>query len=176
MSTPTNIVVGVASTGTLKAAAYGDAESLASDLGFIKGGITIEHEESSYDIKVDQVLSPVNKVTTEENLKIKFSLAEATLQNIALAFGYGELSAEATSFEFGDKSSATPIKTLFANVKGPNGASRKYTFWRCRPTGKTSQVYKRDGETLIEAEFDVLADMTKDASKRFGKIEDVSAS
>lgn len=175
MSTPTNIVVGVASTGTLKAAAYGNGETSAADLGFIKGGITIEHEESSYDIKVDQVLCPINKVTTEESLKIKFSLAEATLDNIALALGYGPLDSGASSLEFGDKSSSNPIKTLFANVKGPNGGSRKYTFWRCRPTGKTAQVYKRDGETLIEVEFDVLADVAKDVSKRFGKIEDIPA-
>ena len=172
MSSPTNIVVGLAAEGTLKIATYGTAESGATDLGFIEGGITIEHEETSYDIKVDQVLASIAKVTTEESLKIKVTLAEATLSNIALALGAG--SPVNNALEFGDKTQ-TAYYTLYANVKGAAGASRKYTFWKCRPNGKTAQSYKRDGETLIEVEFDVLADTTKDQAKRFGKIEDTSA-
>ena len=171
MST-TNIVVGLAATGTLKAAAYGENETQAVDLGFIKGGINIEHEENSYEIKVDQVLGAIDKVTTDEALKIKFALAECTLQNIALALGY-DAPAAGAAFDFGSKQN-TPLKTLYANVKGPAGKTRKYTFWRCRPTGKTAQAYKRDGETLVEIEFDVLADITKDPSKRFGRIEDIN--
>ncbi|MDR0953641.1 MAG: hypothetical protein LBM71_05665 [Elusimicrobiota bacterium] len=165
----TNIVVGVAGTGALKAAAYGEPESNGRDLGFIKGGISIEHEESSYEIKVDQFLGAIDKITTDEAMKIKFSLAEATLENIALALGglVGE-----NTLEFGDKTQTLPL-TLYANVKGPNGLARKYTFWKCRPSGKTAQVYKRDGETLIEIEFDVLCDITKAQNKRFGKIEDL---
>ena len=170
MSSSTNIVVGVSASGTVKAADYGAQESAATDLGFIKGGVSIEHEETSYDIKVDQVLAPIDKVTTDESLKIKFSLAEATLENIALALGVAVGSSG--KVEFGDKS-ANIIKTLFINVKGPDNGSRKYTFWRCRPSGKTGQTYKRDGETLIEVEFDVLADMSKERGKRFGMIEDI---
>lgn len=175
MSTSTNIVVGLAGTGTLKIAAYNAAESTAKDLGFIKGGISIEHEETSYDIKVDQVIGVIDKYTTDEAMKIKFSLAEATLSNINLALGYSDAAEDAVSIEFGGKAEKTPYKTLYANVKGTNGGTRKYTFWKCRPTGKTSQVYKRDGETLIEIEFDVLSDINKEANKRFGKIEDLSA-
>lgn len=169
MSSTTNIVVGVSASGTVKAGEYGAAESAARDLGFIKGGVSIEHEETAYDVKVDQVLAPIEKVTTEENLKIKFSLSEATLENIALALG---VNCGAGKVEFGDKT-ASLTKTLFINVKGADGASRKYTFWKCRPTGKTGQTYKRDGETLIEAEFDVLADISKERGKRFGMIEDI---
>ncbi|MBQ4493436.1 MAG: hypothetical protein II972_02395 [Elusimicrobiaceae bacterium] len=171
MSTPTNIIVGLNAQSTLKAGSYGTSEAQATDLGFIKGGITIEHEESSYEVKVDQCLGIIDKITTAESLKIKFSLAEATLANIALAFGYD---LNTTSFEFGDKASET-YKTLFINVKGPNGKTRKYTFWKCRPSGKTSQSYKRDSETLVEVEFDVLCDTSKELNKRFGKIEDITS-
>ena len=170
MSSSTNIVVGVSASGTVKAGDYGAQESAATDLGFIKGGVSIEHEETSYDIKVDQVLAPIDKVTTDESLKIKFSLSEATLDNIALALGVSV--GTGGKIEFGDKTGSI-VKTLFINVKGANNSSRKYTFWRCRPTGKTGQTYKRDGETLIEAEFDVLADISKGRGKRFGTIEDL---
>ena len=172
MSTPTNIIVGLNAQSTLKAGAYGAAESQATDLGFIKGGISIEHEETAYEVKVDQCLGIIDKITTAESLKIKFSMAEATLANIALAFGY--TTSSTTLFEFGDKSSEV-YKTLFINVKGPNGAARKYTFWKCRPNAKTVQSYKRDSETLVEIEFDVLCDTSKAVNKRFGKIEDTSA-
>lgn len=169
MSSTTNIVVGVSATGAVKAAPYGEAEANAVDLGFIKGGIAIEHEETSYDIMVDQVLAPIDKVTTEERLKIKFSLSEATLDNIALALGVTNSEGKV---EFGDKAT-TPLKTLYINVKGAEGKVRKYTFWKCRSSGKTGQTYKRDGETLVEAEFEVLADITKARGKRFGSIEDL---
>lgn len=174
MSSPTNIVVGISAEGTLKIGSYGATEASSTDLGFLKGGISIEHEETSYDIKVDQVLGSVGKVTTDEALKVKFSLAEATLSNIALSLGITAPSASDTYIEFGDKAQ-TAYKTLYANVKGPSGGTRKYTFWKCRASGKTAQTYKRDGKTLIELEFDVLADTTKNATKRFGKIEDISA-
>ena len=172
MSTPTNIIVGLNAQSTLKAGAYGATEAQATDLGFIKGGITLEHEENSYEVKVDQCLGIIDKITTAESLKIKFSLAEATLANIALAFGYAAPSG--TTFEFGDKASES-YKTLYINVKGPGSASRKYTFWKCRPSGKTSQSYKRDSETLVEVTFDVLCDTSKDLGKRFGKIDDITS-
>lgn len=172
MSTPTNIIVGVNAQSTIKVGSYGTTEANATDLGFIKGGITIEHQETAYEVKVDQCLGLIDKITTAESLKIKFSLAEATLANIALAFGY--TSTPSTTFEFGDKT-AESYKTLYINVKGPGSASRKYTFWKCRPTGKTSQSYKRDSETLIEVEFDVLCDTSKALDKRFGKIDDITS-
>lgn len=171
MSTPTNVIVGLNAQSTLKAGAYGTTEANATDLGFIKGGITLEHQENAYEVKVDQCLGIIDKITTSESLKIKFSMAEASLPNIALAFGYN--SSSASTFEFGDKT-AEKYQTLFINVKGPNGKNRKYTFWKCRPSGKTSQSYKRDSETLVEVEFDVLCDTSKDLNKRFGKVEDIT--
>jgi len=174
MGTATSIVVGLQSENTLKVAEYGAAESSAAEAGFIKGGVSIEHDESQYEVKVDQALGPVRKVTTDESMKIKLSLSEATLSNLALAFGYASSAVEDGVFSFGDDQNEA-YKTVYVNVKGPGAGSRKYTFWKCRPTGKTSQAYKRDGETLVDVEFDVLCDTVKPAGRRFGQVEDVSA-
>lgn len=171
MGIPTNIVIGMAAENTLKVGAYGESEALARDAGFIKGGIAIEHSESAREIKVDQALGAIDKIVTDEDMKVKLSLAEPTLANIALAFGYAYESGE---FSFGDKASQT-CRTLYINVKGPNGANRKFTFWKARPTGKTSQAYKRDNETVIDVEFDILTDTSKPQSQRFGKIADSGA-
>ncbi len=173
MGNATNIVVGLQSSGTLKIGDYGAAETAARDAGFIKGSIAIEHEQTSTDIRVDQALAPVDRVTTAESMKIKLSLAEATLENIAEAYGYPQSAVASGTFSFGDFGQNTP-KTLFINVKGPGGTARKYTFWRTLPSGKTTQSYKRDGETLVDVEFAVLCDTAKTAACRFGQITDTA--
>lgn len=168
MGTPTNIVIGMAAENTLKVGAYGESEAQARDAGFIKGGISIEHSEATREIKVDQALGAIDKVVTDEDMKVKLTLAEPTLANIALAYGYAY---ESGDFSFGDKSPQAH-RTLYINVKGPGGANRKFIFWKARPTGKTSQAYKRDNETVIDVEFDILTDTSRPQAKRFGCISD----
>ena len=172
MGNTTNIVVGIQNDSTLKIAAYATAESTAVDAGYIKGGVAISHDETRYEVKVDQALGAVDMVPTAEKMSIKLSLAEATLANLALAYGYA--AASGGSFSFGSKDSAQ-YRTLYINVKGPGGALRKYTFWKCSPNGKTSQAYKRDNETVVDIEFDVLCDTTKDQYCRFGMVTDSGA-
>jgi len=168
MGTPTNIVIGMAAENTLKVGNYGESEAQARDAGFLKGGISIEHSEAAREIKVDQALGAIDKVVTDEDMKVKLTLAEPTLANIALAYGYAY---ESGDFSFGDKT-AQAHRTLYINVKGPNGGNRKFVFWKARPTGKTSQAYKRDNETVIDVEFDILTDTSKPQAKRFGCISD----
>ncbi|MFA5161290.1 MAG: Ig-like domain-containing protein [Elusimicrobiales bacterium] len=171
MGNVTNIVVGMQSEGTLKIAAQGAQESSAADAGYIKGGIAIAHDENRYAVKVDQALGAVDMVPTDEKMTVKLSLAEATLSNMALAFGYPD---GGGGFSFGSKEGAQ-YRTLYINVKGPGGSLRKYTFWKCSPTGKTSQAYKLDSETVVDVEFDVLCDTAHPAAQRFGCVSDSGA-
>lgn len=173
MGTATNIVVGLQNTNTVKIGDYGDDELTAIDAGYIKGGVNIEHNADHYDVKVDQILGVIDKITVDESMKIKFSLAEVTLANLATAFGYPASAVTGSTFSFGSRQDSS-FKTLYINVKGPGSAERKYTFWKVKPTGKTSQEYKKNGETLIDIEFDVLADTTKSAEQRFGSITDTT--
>lgn len=173
MGTATNIVVGLQSTNTVKIGSYGDDEASSVDVGYIKGGIVIEHDAEHYDVKVDQVLGVIDKITVDESMKIKFSLAEATLTNLAMAFGYPASAVSGSSFNFGSRAESE-FKTLYINVNGPDASERKYTFWKVKPTGKTSQEYKRSGETLIDVEFEVLCDTSKSADQRFGSVTDTA--
>lgn len=174
MGTSTNIVLGLQSENTLKAGSYGASEADAADLGYIKGGVSIEHSETHHEVKVDQALGAVDRVPTDESMKIKVTLAEATLSNLALAFGYGSDAVSGGTFRFGSKTGLSP-RTLYINVRGAGGGTRKYTFWKCLPTGKTTQAYKRDGETVADMEFEVLADTAKSAGQRFGQVADSGA-
>jgi len=171
MGNTANIVVGMQNEGTLKIAAYGAAESLGVDAGYIKGGVAVSHDETRYAVKVDQAIGAVDMVPTDEKMTIKLSLAEATLSNMALAFGYPDSANSGGTFSFGSKE-ASQYRTIYINVKGPGGGARKYTFWKCSPTGKTSQAYKLDNETVVDVEFDVLCDTTKTEATRFGCVAD----
>lgn len=164
----TNIVVGVQSENTILLAPYGAGEETAVSLGLIKGGVNIEHNEELHEVTADQFLGPVDIITTAETMTIKTTLAEATLKNLAAAFGYdgGE-----GAFEFGSRET-NKYYTLFINVKGAQGRARKYTFWKCKLNGKTLQTYRRDAETVADVEFSVLTDTSKPAGKRFGAVSE----
>ncbi|ACC98633.1 hypothetical protein Emin_1081 [Elusimicrobium minutum Pei191] len=162
----TNIVVGVQGENTIQVAPYGIGEENSRNLGLIKGGVTIEHDTSLQDIMVDQYLAAVDQVVTSESLKIKTTMAEATLTNLAAAMGLeyeGSAGLNLTTADGG-------YYTVYINVKGPKGKNRKYTFWKCKINGKTTQVYKRDGETVADIEFNVLADTEKPSNQRFGTV------
>ena len=167
MSDVSNIVVGLQATNTLKVGNYGDLEAAAVDVGLIKGGIKIAKDETQYDVEVDQYIGVVKKAITSERMKITLSIAEVSLANLALAFGYPVAAVAGTEFDFGGKTSVT-LRTLFINVNGPAGGTSKMTIWRAAPTGKTSPAYTKEKETLVDVEFDVLVDTTKTAEQRFG--------
>ena len=162
-----NIVVGLQADNTLKVGNYGDLEAAAVDVGLIKGGIKISHDETQYDVKVDQFIGTVKKAITDESMKITLALAEVSLANLAVAFGYPTTAVAANVFSFGAKTSVTE-RTLYINPKGPGSGNAKITLWRCIPTGKTSPAYTKEKETLVDVEFDVIVDTTKTAEQRFG--------
>ncbi len=167
----TNIIVGLQSQNTILITPYGGAEESAVNLGLIKGGVSIEHNEELHEINVDQFLGPVDVITTAEGMTIKTTLAEATLKNLAYALGYDENNLSSGVLTFGSKE-VNNYYTLFINVKGEQGKLRKYTFWKCKLNGKTVQAYKKDMETVADVEFTVLTDTTKPSGARFGKAED----
>ncbi|MCL2887953.1 MAG: hypothetical protein FWF35_01370 [Elusimicrobia bacterium] len=165
----TNIVVGLQTQNTISLAPYGAAEDVGALLGLVKGGISIEHDTTAQEIMVDQYLGPIDIITTAESLTIKTTLAEATLANLAAAFGAQAPEQDVLNLT----TAADNFYTLYINVKGAQSKKRKYTFWKCKVKGKTSQAYKRDGETVADIEFNVLVDTSKSADSRFGKVEDL---
>lgn len=168
MGTPANIVVGLQATNTVKIGSYGALEAAAVDIGFIDGGIKIEKDETQYEVKVDQALATIRKVTTNSSLKFSFSMAEATLANMAIAFGMATTAVSSDTISFGVPTTDEE-KTVYINVKGPGPGTCKLTFWKVRPTGKVSPAYKKDDKTLFDVEFEALYDTTQSAGQEFGK-------
>ncbi|MBT6715246.1 MAG: hypothetical protein HOB19_02125, partial [Elusimicrobiaceae bacterium] len=110
MALTTNIVVGLQSTNTMKIGNYGDNEATAIDVGLIKGGVHIEYEEAFHDVKIDQAIGSIDKITTDETLKVKTTLAEATLENLATALGYK--TTDVTEGKYGGRSRQEVINQL----------------------------------------------------------------
>ena len=167
MGTVSNIVVGLQSTNTLKVGAYGAVEGDCVDVGFIKGGIKIEHEEEQYDVEVDQATGIVKSFIVKEGMKISLALAEVSLANLAIAMGYPTSAVASTTLSFGGKTTVTE-RALFINMKGPGPGTAKMTIYKAVPTGKTSPAYTKDKETLVDVEFKVLEDVSKTAEARYG--------
>ncbi len=170
----TNVVVGLQAANTLKIGAYGAAEADAVEVGFIDGGVKFNHEEEKYLVKVDQAMGPIDAKTISEGLKFKVRMAEATLANMALAFGYPTSAVSGSTFSFGGKTSNTN-RVAYINVNGPNGGSSKYTLFKVQPLGAVELDYKKDDKTMYDVEFIVLEDTTKTAEQRFGTRVDTGA-
>ncbi|MBT3393058.1 MAG: hypothetical protein HN833_00590 [Elusimicrobiaceae bacterium] len=169
MALTTNIVVGLQSTNTMKIGNYGDNEATAIDVGLIKGGVHIEYEEAFHDVKIDQAIGSIDKITTDETLKVKTTLAEATLENLATALGYKTTDVSSSTLNIGDRQ-ADNYRTIYVNVNGADSTSRKYTFHKCKINPSATHSYKKDGETLFDIEFEVLIDTTKTQGQRFAQI------
>ncbi|MDI6872149.1 MAG: Ig-like domain-containing protein [Bacillota bacterium] len=169
--TPTQILVGAA---TLKVGPYGCAEAVMRDVGATEGGLEATFATEFLQIEVDQATAPVKRSKLSEKLTLKTSLAEATLQNLAMAMGYPDSAISGGVFSFGGDTSIPEFQVIFYG-EGPDGTERKVTLYKCTVTGNTSMAYKKGEKVLIPVEFEALADTTKPEKQRFGKVEDVAA-
>lgn len=173
-----NIVVGIQGENTIKIGAYGAAESAAVDVGVTKNGIDLQYTSTEYPIEVDQHLGEVRLVTTKEEQQLTIRLAEASLENLATALGLSTTSVDSGTLNFGDRTAnQEDYKTIYINVKGSGAttATRKYTFHKCKLIGDNTHSYTKNGETLLELTFKVLADTTKTAAQRFGSIVNIGS-
>jgi hypothetical protein len=163
--TKANIIVGA---GTLKVGQYG---STTTDVGATRDGVEIIVERDYHDTQVDQILATIAKTETNRKITIKTNLLEATLANLAIAWGYPPGAVSSGTFSLGIPSATEEKKIEFVG-KAPNGATRTATFWRCVAVSAGGVKYVKDGEVVIPVEFEVLYDPSATAGQEFGKIVD----
>jgi hypothetical protein len=168
-----NLVVGVASSNTLKVGEYGDLEAAAVDVGETDGGIEITKSEEVKEIFVDQHLGVVAAPTIKEGVTVKCNIAAATLANIAMAFGYPTTAVTGSaSFVMGGKTDLYDYKTVYLNVKGPGPGTRKITIHKAKIKGDSANKYQKGDLTMIPVEIMALCDTTKTAGEQFLSIVD----
>jgi len=175
MGTLSKIAFGLVASNSIKVGAYGAVEGDAVALGYLSGSLEIEHGEESKDVRVDQVIGIIKKHTIDETMKIRITAAEVSLENLAIAFGYPTSAVSGgNTLNIGGKTSNT-YRTVYVNVNGGDGITRKFTFHKCKPTGASTHSYGRENETVADMEFEVIVDTTKTAEQQFATVVDSGA-
>lgn len=162
-----------------------------NDLGFTSDGLTITFEPDLVDIKVDQLGDAAKLIEQSTKVMIKTTLAEATLQNMAVSMGYatpsvvsavstvntasgpqpastvaGLTNATYSEFKLGIFSSAVPVeRSLRFTGLSPSGLPRAYVVTRVVSMSAVGASYKRGEATLLPVEFRVLPDASQTGSE-----------
>jgi hypothetical protein len=169
--TVSNIVVGMQTANTVKVGTYGTVEGSCTELGFTEGGIEITNVREYFEKKADQYIGVLGVVKTSERPTVKFSIAEATLDNMRLGWDYPAAALVGSVLTVGGNPTATEL-TLFINCNSPSGGTRKYEFLKVIPISGGTHSYKKDDKTMIEFEFLVMQDTTAAANEQMCIITD----
>jgi len=133
------------------------ATSAWTDLGGTKDGSTLTIEREFHEMEVDQVVDIPERRVTKRDASIKTNLAEATLENLALASNDSAPTTGANfkSYTPANVDSATQV-TYFAIILdgyAPGGFRRRVIGRRMLNTTNIELAYKKDDQTVIPVEF-----------------------
>lgn len=164
--TATNLILGPA---TIYTGAFGATEpadtSVASDvdamvwtdLGGTTDGLMIDIDQQFTELGVDQVVDRVGSRLTKRDTQFSTNLAEATLENLAIALNGGTVSSGSgfKKYEPNAASSATQptYKALIVDGYAPGGFRRRIIARRVLNIAKVSFAYKKDTQSVFSVAF-----------------------
>jgi predicted porin len=184
-----NIVVGEATvkTGVSNTAmTNADFDSL-TDVGATNGGVEISWEPDMVDIEIDQYGDAAKVIQSKVKVMVKTTLAEATLNNLALAWSYDNATggadvksnndgANTKTLLFGTQS-VYPFEyalQITGNAPGSTASvtkTRKFNTKRAVSFTSSMLSMKRAEASMFEVSFRILP-VTEDAGYEYGKIID----
>lgn len=162
------------------------------DVGATQEGAELSWEPDMVDIEVDQFGDAAKVIQSRVKCMLKTQLAEATLANLAYAWGYktGVTGDQATASQPGVMAVAGMTQTfnlgihstypeerkltLVGNAPGSDAATTKtrtYTTPRVVSYASSSHTLKRGENTAFPVEFRILPDPTQ-TGKEYGTIVD----
>jgi hypothetical protein len=186
-----NIVVGEA---TLKLGDSANATSITamdsfSDLGATQNGVEISWEPDMVDIEIDQYGDAARIVQSKVKVTVKTTLAEATLNNLALAWNYDSVGttdvvanndgSNTKTFLFGSQTVFPYEKAIVITGTAPNSSAsgvktRKFYTKRAISMDASNVTMKRAEASVFAVGFRILP-KTEDAGYEYGKIIDQTA-
>ena len=187
--TVSNILVGEAQvkTGTSNTTMnLNDFDSL-TDVGATTGGVEISWEPDMVDIEIDQYGDAAKVIQSKVKVMVKTTLSEGTLNNLATAWSYDNVTggadiksnldgANTKSFLFGSQS-VYPFEyalQIVGNAPGSTASvtkTRKFNTKRAVSFASSMISMKRSEATVFEISFRVLP-VTEDSGYEYGKIID----
>lgn len=138
----------------------------AVDLGYTKGGVVVEVQTSTHEVKVDQFgETPINELITGRMVTVKVPLAETTLENLVATMPGASLVTDGVDANKKKVEVATGVSTSLLSVaqklvlrpKGTTGAE-DFTVPLAMCPGALNFAYKVDDERVFMADFKGYAD------------------
>ena len=186
-----NIVVGEA---TIKVGDSANATSIVamdafSDIGATQNGVEISWEPDMVDIEIDQFGDAARIVQSKVKVMVKTTLAEATLNNLALAWNYDSVGttdvianndgANTKSFLFGAQTVFPYEKALVVTGSAPGSSAsgvktRKFYTKRAISMEASNISMKRAEASVFAVGFRILPTV-EDTGYEYGKIIDQTA-
>lgn len=169
----TNIVVG---EGVLS---IGATEGTATDVGATQEGVAISWEPDMVDIEVDQFGDAARVVKSKIKVMVKTKLAEATLENLSIAWNYDPDDIVTTSV----KTMNIPLADVYpferflmvvGNAPGTTASTTYNRTYRCNRAVQYSaseHSLQRADNSAFPVEFRILPDPTQTGAE-YGSIED----
>lgn len=165
-----------------------DFDSL-TDIGATQNGVEISWEPDMVDIEIDQYGDAAKVIQSRVKVMLKTTLAEATLNNLALAWSYDRTDGGASilvnndgantkTFMFGVQN-VYPFEhalQIVGNAPGSNASTtktRKFNTKRAVSFESSMISMKRAEATMFEVSFRILP-VTSDSGYEYGKIIDQS--
>jgi hypothetical protein len=150
------------------------------DIGGTDGDVTVEKQQKLQGITVDQIPGDVAEAITDESYTIKTNFAEATLENMQIAWGSSNAPTVVTGPPAG-KSMNLGIErnviehTLEITGKAPNGNFRTFTFKRAINVTAGTQILSKTKQLTFPVSFQCLPD-TSTPGAEYGTVSDAAAS
>jgi hypothetical protein len=166
-----NILVGL-EDGFFTLGAYGALEGACADLGATEGGCELSIPREYYEKMCDQAIGVLDIIKISEKATLKVKLAEATLENLAIAMDYDDSVAVSSSVLSIGGSGVAQYLTIYLNVTGLSGGTRQYHFIKAVCVGAATHSSKRDEKTIIECEFQLIQDTTKTDDQQLFTVTD----
>jgi len=145
-------------------------------MGYTSGGVTLINTTDKMDKEVDQSYAAIGIHKIRESFEIRTNLAEATLENLKIAWEQ----TEAVVTGVGTKTLSWGMNpdvieyTLEFHGKSPDQLDRKFSVYKAVVWEVGEMVHQKDALTVIPVTFRVLPDISKGAGKEYGEIVDTT--
>ena len=187
-----NIIVGEA---TIKLGTNANATNIAAmnnfaDIGATQNGLEISWEPDMVDIEIDQFGDAAKVIQSKVKVMVKTTLAEGTLNNLATAWNYDDVTggdsvkanndgANTKTFLFGAQGVIPYEKALLVTGTAPGSTAgdlltRKFYTKRAISMESSTIAMKRAEATMFTVGFRILPTVA-DVGYEYGKIIDETA-
>ncbi len=145
--TMANVLIGY---GTLSIA-Y-PAGGTLTDVGYTKDGVTLEYDESHYDLMAEESTIAIGRALTKERVMFHANLEESSLVNINNVIAGAVLAGATITIGAG------AMKLMKAQFVGtdPAGNGRTITIYLCTATGNVQGKFQKEGELFIPIILEAL--------------------